>query len=470
MNNKTKASILGISGLLIAIVALIFWLAILPPIVRNKIREQLVLKPENNDTYSVFLDLPVPIKFRVWAFEIDTTNFDYKNINTMKYTMKGPYVYDETRKKIKHKNSDESPEFSADSTNITFYIKKVYTFNKDESCKGCKEDDMVTIYNIAHGSMSLDFFLPYIEEKTRKLYEQLTLSDTMSNLLFKGSKILFGNSIVQNDNSRAANFTVNTGKDDISQVLQLLEYSNVSSWDTWKNNKDNSISYCNKLHGTDGTQFSPETTEDDTIWIYEPLLCTSLYAQFTKKVTIKDVDALRFAIPPSMYEIKGDNACYCLEDDSLDCLAGMLNLRQCGASKGTELFANPAFFYNAPKHLKWTGLDQIKKEEDATVDNYASFIDVEPNTGIALHAFKKLMLSVKVNRGKVPLLANLTDKYQVAPIFYIEEEGKIDDDNANKLKDKLSAKKTATIVSIVFLVIGLLCIIASAILHYSLNK
>lgn len=56
--------------------------------------------------------------------------------------------------------------------------------------------------------------------------------------------------------------------------------------------------------------------------------------------------------------------------------------------------------------------------------------------------------------------------YQVAPFLYIEETGEIDDENAQKLKDKLYPKKVATAALIVMIVAGVLLICVSVFFYF----
>ena len=100
----------------------------------------MVLDENNTDIWDMFKSLPVPLKFRVWVFEADFSTFDYKNINTITYKKRGPYVYNEQRNK-------SYIEFGPGGYNVSYLQNKYYTFNKEESCKDCNMDDKIMTFN-----------------------------------------------------------------------------------------------------------------------------------------------------------------------------------------------------------------------------------------------------------------------------------------------------------------------------------
>ncbi|KAH9425317.1 hypothetical protein DERP_005920 [Dermatophagoides pteronyssinus] len=467
MNPKILIAI-GVIGAAFIIIGMSVLFGALPKIVQDKVNEQMVLDENNTDIYDMFKSLPVPLQFRIWAFEADVSTFDGQHINTITYKKRGPYVYNEQRNK-------SFIEFSSDGNNVSYTLDKYYTFNKDESCPGCSKDDKINFFNplFAMEQANLDSFIEANKKdpETLRMFESLIYNfDTIDDLLITGNSNL-GQSILASKDFNT--FIVDTGKSDIKQLEQVLSYADNSEiTGVWPNNDDGSTSRCNKLIGTDATQYAPGLTGDETIWAFETLLCYSLYAKhgILPDRDVKDIPTYRYTIMKENFLETLENSCFCLEDDIKQCTSGMLNLKKCGAAIGFEFLASPAYFFEAPEHLKWTGLDKIVNIDDITEENCGTFFDIEPQTGIVLNAEKKLMLNIKVRPNAVPALKDLaTDKYfnyQVSPFLYIEEAGGIDDENAKKLKDKLYPKKVATAALIIMIVVGVLLICVSVFLYF----
>lgn len=466
MNPKILITI-GVIGAAFIIIGLTILFGALPNIVQDKVNEQLVLDENNTDIWDMFKSLPVPLKFRVWVFEADFSTFDYKNINTITYKKRGPYVYNEQRNK-------SYIEFGPGGYNVSYLQNKYYTFNKEESCKDCNMDDKIMTFNpvmaMEQDNLNLMRKATKPDPDTFRYYDNVEYNfDTIHDLLITGNSNLGISILAASDYNT---FIVDTGKSDIKQLEQTLSYSDRSVITVWNNNDDGSTSRCNKLTGTDGTQFSPGLTGDETIWAFEPLLCFALYGKhgILPDRDIKDIATYRYVLLKENFLESVENSCFCLEDDVKKCAAGLLNLKKCGSANGFEFLASPAYYYESPQHLKWSGLDRLISIDDVTEENFATTIDIEPITGIVLNAEKKLMLNIKVRKNAIPVLKDLAINefydYQIAPFLYIEETGEIDDENAQKLKDKLYPKKVATAVLIVMIVAGVLLICVSVFFYF----
>ncbi|OTF71356.1 sensory neuron membrane protein 1-like protein [Euroglyphus maynei] len=237
---------------------------------------------------------------------------------------------------------------------------------------------------------------------TFRYYDNLEYNyDTIHDLLITGNSALSISILAAPDYNT---FVVDTGKSDIKQLEQVLSYGDKKDIPIWGKNKDGSDSRCTKLAGTDATQYSPGLNGDETLWAFETLLCFSLYAKhgILPDHDVKDIPTYRYTIQKENFLETLENSCLCLEDNEQKCTSGMVNLKKCGTAAGFEFIASPAFFYDAPEHLLWTGLDKVISLNEVTDENCGTFFDIEPLTGIVLNAEKKLMLSIKVRANAIP--------------------------------------------------------------------
>ncbi|KPM11235.1 sensory neuron membrane protein 1-like protein [Sarcoptes scabiei] len=332
-----------------------------------------------------------------------------------------------------------------------------------------------------------------IAAKDDELLNSLTgfiYKDEVEKLLITGSENLGKSILGEQDLNKCV---INTGKEEIDRLTEFLSYGDKSRLTYWDDSRGK---HCNTLLGTDARQFKPGLTKDDKIWVFEPMLCRSLYAvnEILPNEDVKDIPTLRFVIHHNNFDRNIMNECYCYEKDPRECMGSLLNLKKCDSSSGFEIMASPGFFYTNTKLLNITGLDRIVKPEQATVDDYGTIFDIEPHTGILLRGEKRLMLSVKVRKHAVPKLAKLSSEYQIAPFIYlievwlinihfmfrsnlflslfflcslIRKSGEIDDENADRLKEKLKPIKILRGVFIGLTVIGCAMILISIIIFAS---
>lgn len=159
--NKIIPGGTGVLGLLLAIAGAVLLWAIMPGIIRNKVadvsftiknvlvhndlqilQEVYISINNNSEAYKRFEKLPVPLKFKVYFFNISNYENWKKDYKSLKFTEIGPYVWDEFRHK-------EEITFN-ESDKVTYLEKKTYTFNSKESTqngKQLKENDQITIVN-----------------------------------------------------------------------------------------------------------------------------------------------------------------------------------------------------------------------------------------------------------------------------------------------------------------------------------
>lgn len=141
----------------------------------------------------------------------------------------------------------------------------------------------------------------------------------------------------------------------------------------WKPN-----STCNLMRGTDGTEFAPYY-DSEPFFIFEPNGCQSLQVANDESVMpsrdVHGISTRRFFPKP---RDQATRECFCMEESLDECPEGTLNIKSCGeefAKLDLNVILTSAYFLGNPELLNETSLEP---PENFTVDNYGTFLDVEP--------------------------------------------------------------------------------------------
>nr|AUG84553.1 sensory neuron membrane protein [Tyrophagus putrescentiae] len=503
---KVIPIVIAVIGVILAVVGAVVLWGVLPTAINNKVADEMYIRDDvKNDAYKRFKDLPIPLRWSMRFFHVtNPEKFDGKSLNSLKFEERGPYVYDEIRGKL-------NLTFGKDQNTVEFYDNKTYVFNPTLSGKGLSPNDTVTqgpyVYDEIRGKLNLTFgkdqnTVEFYDNKTYVFNPTLsgkglspndtvtivhfglsaredmiaaldffgnpikgiTLTETVQNLAFDGTTKLFKAALFKCKQCLEANKTMDTGKKDISQLGQFLKYGESENRHTsyWSESKHNKSTHCNELRGTDGTQFHPNVKESDTLVVYESMLCRTI--KFKKGLTNQSphgIDTLRFYAIEDNFAKSTENECFCYEDNVEDCPAGLLNLKNCppaDAAHVSILASNP-YFQSNPSLLKDSGIESLVKKEDLTLENYGTILDVEPYTGLALGAKKRVQLNALIKKGVHPVTKDLDKPRIIAPIMWLEESGDVDQKNADELKSKVFApKRTFTGILIAVMVLGVVLV------------
>ncbi|KAK4299018.1 hypothetical protein Pmani_028674 [Petrolisthes manimaculis] len=262
------------------------------------------------------------------------------------------------------------------------------------------------------------------------------------------------------NNTNDGNYTVKTGEKGLGDYLHITEWKGLDILDYW------STDYCNMINGSDGSQYPPRITHDSVLEIYTSEMCRSLYLTYEKDVWWEGVHTYRFIPPKAMLEdpmINLDNMCYCYPGPE-DCLgAGMLNMAPC-AHGAPVIMSTPHFYQGDEVELaKLDGLNPQKSQHE-------TILDVEPKTGVTMHAEKKIQINVPLRPyGNLPSFKNVPEV--IFPVLWVNESAAIDSALAKDVNK--ATKLPFLIVDIVFgalLVLGLVLLVIAGIKFRRLRR
>ncbi|KAK3868704.1 hypothetical protein Pcinc_025925 [Petrolisthes cinctipes] len=388
----------------------------------------LVLK-EDSSTLDAFLIPPVPIYMQFYLFNV--TNPEEIRFKGAKPIIRevGPYTYDEHREKY-------DLQWDHTEGTVTYYQNKSFVFNQEMS-PGHSEDDPVTTINAVMVSIAskVEPLGPVVEALVEfaflRFSETIFITKTVKELLWgydeplmtelskyvgdpTNNKGKFGFFYPVN-NTNDGNYTVKTGEKGLGDYLHITQWKGLDILDYW------STDYCNMINGSDGSQYPPRISHDSVLEIYTSEMCRSLYLTYEKDVWWDGVHTYRFIPPKAMLEdpmINPDNMCYCYPGPD-DCLgAGMLNMAPC-AHGAPVIMSTPHFYQGDEVELaKLDGLDPQKSQHE-------TILDVEPKTGVTMHAEKKIQINVPLRPyGNLPSFKNVPEV--IFPVLWVNESAAID--------------------------------------------
>ncbi|XP_065669234.1 platelet glycoprotein 4-like [Hydra vulgaris] len=417
--------------------------------------------------------------------------FNYTNVDDILHGAKpkiqqlGPYSY---------RNQRLKSVLSSDEYTFTYLQNYSYVFEKETSCKECNENDIIYTPSLAAAvmlslvkkssikpdSILYDLFAITANEifslEDVTLFKKITvqqllwgytdkfLSDVekiaaiLKLLKIKMPKISPFVMMQRNSSEEAmyiGNLTVANGKSDIANILQILKWRGKSSGTCWR-----SI-YGNMLNGTDGTRYKPFFERNQRLYMFMPDAFRSIYLNYEKDM---ELNGIQLYSHTTSFDLLGNvsispwNQDFCTDQ----CYeTGVLHVGGCAESLSAPIFMSWPHFYQGDETL-YKNVDGLSPNKE----KHGIFINVEPITGITMQA--KIRLQINFLVEKIPLLhiaKDLAAQRTYMPVFFFDETGEIDDENANMLREKvILLRKYLKLSTVVAVGVGLILLVISQIL------
>jgi len=414
-----------------------------------------------------FLILLSGIGFILAEYTVSVTFFNVDNPDDViagvlpVLSQKGPYVY-----RLEKDLVNQAQEGDL----LSFGELKYHYFAEDLSCDGCSESDEVQILNapligvvkecLTQGTLIGSVLCGLVETALNGEYkDDLFFTHTVGDLLFNGVdtgivEFLMTNAITSNrlppqigPNGFAFLNGKNATTDNNWYTLDTNPTSyNIEEWGPQETEKHQDLSFtrwwpspdasgevaastCNRLVGTDGSQYYEGITEDTKIWQFSPETCRSSYFTFESELE-EDPNFSVFTRPAKSFHInRTDNFCFCPSLDSscfsptddpdvLDlsgcdlegCYDGLLDVYPCYQSP--VILSNPNFYLAEHQLVNFQGSISSDKQRDE------SKIVVNRNSGEVLQSDQKLQINLPiVKHPKVTILENVPDI--IFPIMWV---------------------------------------------------
>ena len=470
-----KIAVLFTVGILLVVAAVTLYF-VMDSVIQNKINEKLVLKP-GTEVSKQWQEPSVPIYLQFFMFDI-ANPMEAMEGERPYLVEKGPYSYREHRPK-------KDITWNSKTASVTYNEEMSFVFDAETSCDSCDPfTDSVTTVNIPLVTLAEAVAkLPAIEQTfvfalfegfketlftPRRVHDLIwgypdPIFEAYNNFRkhfpsFLRKKLPEINPIIalQQNNTFDGVTSVSTGENDINLLVQILSWKGQTKLKVWN------TSYANMINGTDGSQFAPGTSSDDTLYVFVTQMCRSLYLTHDSKTEVQGIEALQFSVPAKAFlngTVNPDNKGFCTPQ----CYpSGILDIGVCQPPSpvAIPLFISAPHFYLGAKSLL-EAVDGLSpnKEEHETV------LNVEPHTGISIKSNKRLQINVKIEHvDLIPQTGKV--KKMFLPVFYINETATIDKASADKLKSEALSKFTIVHgVELGLVLLGALLIIIAFILQ-----
>ena len=469
-----KIAVLFTVGILLAVAGVTLYF-VMDGVIQSKINEKLVLKPDTEVTKQ-WQDPSVPIYLQFFVFDV-VNPMEARQGKRPYLNQKGPYSYREHRPK-------KNITWNSNTDSVTYNEKMSFVFDAETSCDSCDPfTDTVTTVNIPLVTLAeaaenwpplvRAFFAALFERFSEKLFTPRRVHDLLwgyPDPIFEEYNNLRKDVLpfiqkylpeispiiaLQQNNSFDGVTSVFTGENDIDKLVQWLDWKGLMELKVWNSR------YANMINGTDGSQFAPEISTDDTLFVFVTQLCRSLYLTYVSNFEIQGIDALQFSVPAEAFlnaTLNPDNKGFC----TTKCYpSGILDVGVCQPPSpvAIPLFVSAPHFYLGDKSLlePVDGLSPNKEE-------HGTFLNVEPHTGISVKSSKRLQINVKVEPvGSISQTTGIRKMF--FPVLYINETATIDKASADKLKSEvLSIFTIVHGVELGLVLLGALLIIIASIM------
>uniref|UniRef100_A0A3Q4B5W6 Scavenger receptor class B member 1 n=1 Tax=Mola mola TaxID=94237 RepID=A0A3Q4B5W6_MOLML len=436
-----------------------------PIIIDDQIVKNTVIDPNNEMSYNMWKDVPVPFYMSIYFFHILNPQEILKGEKPM-VEQRGPYVY---RKRIQKDNITFHP-------NNTVSYKEYRSYYFERSMSVGNESDVVTIPNMlvlgaAVMMENLPFAVRIMVSTTFKTFKEgAFLTKTVGELMWGyDSKLVdflnkylpgmlpstgkFG-LFAEFNNSDTGLFTIFTGKGNIRNIHKVNSWNGLTELSYWQTPQ------CNMINGTAGQMWPPFMTEESTLPFYSPDACRSLELVYQRPGEFKGVPLYRFVAPKTMFANGTDYApnegfCPCRQ-------SGLLNVSTC-RHNSPAFISHPHFFNADPVLLDYVqGLHPNEEE-------HGLFIDIHPQTGVPLNVSIRLQLNLYMKK-----VSGITETGKISevvmPMIWFEESGYIDGPVLSTFYTNLVVLPAVMeYVQYGFIALGLVTIIIAAFVHYKVK-
>ncbi|EJD76150.1 hypothetical protein LOAG_16851 [Loa loa] len=452
-------------------------LTIIPLTINKEVIKSEHLGFDENGTYNImtqrWIEQNYSMKLKIWTVSITNPDDVIQHGSYPALVEKGPYVYTEYRKRVK-------VDFMRNNTRVLFRNRRYYIYNEKESCSNCSLNDPVTIPNvmfqyIVNIAAESGFLVKELIRIALRRFKRETpfIRVTVNQMLFEGYEDPLIGWICNRNLTRPlcaiagfpmrmkflengtdyGEYLIDTGLEDTGKIGRVYEWNGRNETPWW------STAQARKINGTDGELFSPFLSISDDLPIFLGDLGRSVYLHYDKSVTYGRIPSYRFVIPSKVYDpFLPENKGFCSQEtpryfDSdvqpRGCLpAGMFDI---GRTKlgSPHIYLSGVHFYNSPPQVyqNFTGF-QRPDSSDAT------YIDIEPYTGVVVNAFAASQINIGMISGNLYMLGKMPN--MIVPVLWMNELINVDEQTKKDLETVVLMPRGARILGISLVGAGLL--------------
>jgi lysosome membrane protein 2 len=304
------------------------------------------------------------------------------------------------------------------------FVQKLLKEAEKESGEGGLFTEQV-VYDLLFGYN--DSLLAFIVKEIEAVPDDLPLVGNLVKRLKNLAKTinpLFG---LENVTEVEYGNQVYTGKDDLSQIGQFIEWN--GNFEIYKHGGWGTPA-AKMLNGTAGFIFPPDVKKEHNLTAFISELYRSGYFSFTEVKTLYGINLYRYVLPrDELVSANQDPGFYANGPN------GLLNLTAV-FEENAPVFASKPHFLDADKGYlnNVTGMDPVRSLHDSN-------LDVEPITGAVMRAAKRIQINLRLVRNSDFVETEKIMPLLMMPVFWASEEGSLTKSLANKFKKKVYVAK-----------------------------
>ncbi|CAG0887642.1 unnamed protein product [Darwinula stevensoni] len=310
----------------------------------------------------------------------------------------GPYVYRQTLEKYVVSWHNNNTLTYQPGSNMSF-APELSSGSEDDVIVSLNVPMMSAVYRMQHGSRIMRLALSSMFTKILKVKPLMnyTVRDLIwgyEDPLIKLAKDImppgespdlekFGYFVTRLGRQKV-NMTVYTGVDNIYKRATYDNVNGARDIPFWREEGS-----CKAFRGTDGSVFSPDFTQSDTVWIYLSDMCRSLPLVFEKEIEREGVSTFRFTPPESAFgdpDTYPENRCYCLTSPKCP-PKGVFNISVCQFGSPVML-SWPHFYMGDPR------LREVVKGLSPDKEKHQFYFDINPKLGVAMQVMARFQINL----------------------------------------------------------------------------
>ena len=202
-------------------------------------------------------------------------------------------------------------------------------------------------------------------------------------------------------------YTIKTGKGDINEVGQRIEFNGQDEITIWAEPID--------VKGTGGTQFAPGISQDDDLEVFSSDFMRTLEFDFSKTTDMYDIELYRFKLDDGTFEPNPDYYMY---------IDGCANVYPC---QGIPAYLSKPHFLDGDPILL-SSVVGMKPDKGA----HDLYFEVEPITGITMKGRTRMQVNFMTSKTDL-WYPNVTEA--LMPIVWFEERSEITEELAEDFKN-----------------------------------
>lgn len=363
---------------------------------------QFVTITQGSSSYNMWLNPPVKPYVSIYPFNYTNIEDVLEYGDTPIVQELGPFVYKEKVERI-------NVEFNENGT-VTYQEKRSNEFMPDMS-NGNPENLFITVPNlplISAISLSADTFLlnqkfispfmslfldgfkvkPFLHLKIDDYfwgYEDniYTLAQGLASTVHKDAHLSKFGIISSRRGLSSDRITMHSGVGNLNELGIITRYNGLKNLNVWNTDE------CNRLDGSDGSQFPPtKLNRESELHVFHKDLCRRFPLVYKEDIEIvPGVTAFRFQAPRNVFDTpitNPDNACYCTPEMCPP--SGVFNSAPCNGAPVMTSF--PHFYLGDPELRK----DVLGLSPDPAL--HETFVDVHSKLGVSLGGRSRFQVNI----------------------------------------------------------------------------